>query len=485
MKPRSPVLGYNHNVRYANRLWHVQTEDSGVQNPHIFTHLFHNGTILATKRTDYDPAAEVPVVQKLMQTQHKTMLRELKAGVYDEKISKYFGEPVVRGASDDGEVASGAFPVVNPAATSTPAASSPAAASASASAAPPPAPPPSVDEDSTVFDPYVPTAMRQERAARGERVTNERATVAGPSSNAGTDTAVEQARADMGSAPTMLAVPRAGDDEGPRFRDTLSTPSPHAGRSPSGTAPRIPTPSGGVRERVPTPLGTAIPRNPTPTANAKPSSTLPPARPPSQPTAARPAPAPPPSQPTVAPPARPAQAMPLVGRPPSQPTMARPTPSSGSPQVGRPSSQPGMSRPPVGGGTTRPAPGRPTPPTTARPGVPPSTVPATQSRANVPAQGTGGIGERRRSPSQPAFAKPTAEGVVVARPAVIIGGESSRAPAPRPPASAVPARWSGDPPPIDPAARPSSDNIFGGDLISEKSLDEVILAYLSEDLNEK
>ena len=32
---------------------------------------------------------------------------------------------------------------------------------------------------------------------------------------------------------------------------------------------------------------------------------------------------------------------------------------------------------------------------------------------------------------------------------------------------------------------PTSDNIFGGDLISEKSLDEVILAYLSEDLNDK
>ena len=61
MKPRSPVLGYNHNVRYAGRLWHVQTEDSGVNNPHIFTHLFHDGTILATKRVDYDPSSEVGV----------------------------------------------------------------------------------------------------------------------------------------------------------------------------------------------------------------------------------------------------------------------------------------------------------------------------------------------------------------------------------------------------------------------------------------
>src|SRR6185503_19357424 len=96
MKARSPVLGYNHNVRYAGRLWHVQTEDSGVANPHVFTHLFHDGTILATKRLDYDPASEVAAVQKLMQTQHKALLRELKAGVFDEKIGKFFGEPVVR-----------------------------------------------------------------------------------------------------------------------------------------------------------------------------------------------------------------------------------------------------------------------------------------------------------------------------------------------------------------------------------------------------
>src|SRR4051794_38519461 len=96
MKVRSPVLGYNHNVRYAERLWHVQTEDSGVQNPHVFTHLFHDGTILATKRLDYDPTSEVIAVQKLMQVQHKTMLRELKSGVFDEKISKYLGVPVVR-----------------------------------------------------------------------------------------------------------------------------------------------------------------------------------------------------------------------------------------------------------------------------------------------------------------------------------------------------------------------------------------------------
>ena len=41
------------------------------------------------------------------------------------------------------------------------------------------------------------------------------------------------------------------------------------------------------------------------------------------------------------------------------------------------------------------------------------------------------------------------------------------------------------PPPASEPKTTTNDNIFGGDSISEKSLDEVILAYLSEDLNEK
>src|SRR6185312_1457305 len=96
MKPRSPVLGYNHNVRYAGQLWHVQTEDSGVTNPHIFTHLFHGGTILASRRLDYDAESDVQVVQKLMQAQHKALLRDLKIGSFDEKIEKFLGKPLVK-----------------------------------------------------------------------------------------------------------------------------------------------------------------------------------------------------------------------------------------------------------------------------------------------------------------------------------------------------------------------------------------------------
>ena len=53
-KAPSPLLGYNNNVRHKNRVFHIQTEDSGVKHPHIITHLFMDGgRILKSVKTSY------------------------------------------------------------------------------------------------------------------------------------------------------------------------------------------------------------------------------------------------------------------------------------------------------------------------------------------------------------------------------------------------------------------------------------------------
>jgi hypothetical protein len=89
---RSPILGYNHNIGHRGLVFHVQTEDSGVDNPHIFTHLFHGGVIIFTRKIDYDAAADESVVKSLMQAQHKAMLKELKRGIFDERIDSFLGD---------------------------------------------------------------------------------------------------------------------------------------------------------------------------------------------------------------------------------------------------------------------------------------------------------------------------------------------------------------------------------------------------------
>jgi len=80
---RPPFLGYNHNVRHKGRLFHVQTEDSGLTRPVLTTHVFIEGTILATLRSQYTLDEPDAVVQKRMQTQHKTMLKRVRDGEFD------------------------------------------------------------------------------------------------------------------------------------------------------------------------------------------------------------------------------------------------------------------------------------------------------------------------------------------------------------------------------------------------------------------
>jgi hypothetical protein len=81
------VTGFNHNIKHKGNVYHVQTEDSGRNNPHIITHLFVGGNILASKKTSYADILNAEnlqeVVRELMEEQHKEMLRNLINGLYD------------------------------------------------------------------------------------------------------------------------------------------------------------------------------------------------------------------------------------------------------------------------------------------------------------------------------------------------------------------------------------------------------------------
>ena len=78
------LVGYNTNISYKGTVYHVQTEDSGIKNPHIITLLYDKGTILARKKTSYAHIALAPdykeKVRELMKEQHKAMIKELIHG---------------------------------------------------------------------------------------------------------------------------------------------------------------------------------------------------------------------------------------------------------------------------------------------------------------------------------------------------------------------------------------------------------------------
>jgi hypothetical protein len=94
-KGPSPLLGYNNNVRHRGKVFHIQTEDSGVARPHIITHLFMDGgRILKSVKTSYAEQVGTPdmveTVRRMMKEQHKAMFTALREGAFD---------PVIEGAT--------------------------------------------------------------------------------------------------------------------------------------------------------------------------------------------------------------------------------------------------------------------------------------------------------------------------------------------------------------------------------------------------
>jgi hypothetical protein len=104
-------LGYNHNLRHGGRVFHVQTEDSGAGYARLYTHLFFEGTILASKKQEYAPDSPEDAVRAMMQQLHKSMIKELKHGGHDPRISAFFaarGERAVVGEHPSPSVSAGA-----------------------------------------------------------------------------------------------------------------------------------------------------------------------------------------------------------------------------------------------------------------------------------------------------------------------------------------------------------------------------------------
>jgi hypothetical protein len=97
------LSGFNTNFRYRGVLFHVQTEDSGHGKPHVITHLFHGGNIIASEKQSYsDRLGEgdiEEVVRKLMEGQHKQMLKQLSRGEHDVAIGERLGPDVFQAAA--------------------------------------------------------------------------------------------------------------------------------------------------------------------------------------------------------------------------------------------------------------------------------------------------------------------------------------------------------------------------------------------------
>ncbi len=95
VKPRVRMLsGFNHNMKYKGRVYHIQTEDGGKDNPQIITHAFLGGVILDTVRRSYQDLLDTPdwqdVLLARMKAQHLEEIRRLFSGAFDAATKESF-----------------------------------------------------------------------------------------------------------------------------------------------------------------------------------------------------------------------------------------------------------------------------------------------------------------------------------------------------------------------------------------------------------
>lgn len=246
-KAPSPLLGYNNNVRHKGRVFHIQTEDSGVNRPHIITHLFMDGgRILKSVKTSYaehvgqDKLGEV--VKKMMKDQHKAMFTALRDGGYDQLI-----DDALRSGSQQRLAA--------------------ATAKARGKSAPPP---PLVEPPKTQRDPEI-VELTEPLLAPAEELEAEL--------NLDLD-ALERASQEAATAHVTRAAPDLPPPPANLLRDRMSPTEPDTGRY------RSLVPNG--EERVPT--STRAPRpSPAPRTAPRSERTPPPPRPAARPKSERPA----------------------------------------------------------------------------------------------------------------------------------------------------------------------------------------------------
>jgi hypothetical protein len=87
------LIGYNNDVDYRDKKFHIQTEDHGENDPRIESQIFHKGQILDTEIVsygdlleEYDEATAEEKVKSLMWATHRGLYKRLASGEYDEQV---------------------------------------------------------------------------------------------------------------------------------------------------------------------------------------------------------------------------------------------------------------------------------------------------------------------------------------------------------------------------------------------------------------
>ena len=98
--------GFNTDVDYEGRIFHVQTEDKGFDNPVVESLVYSGGEIITSQRQSYaellrSPGFNDSELARRMETQHQAIIREIMSGRFDPDGPQPFGYNIVTNRSLD------------------------------------------------------------------------------------------------------------------------------------------------------------------------------------------------------------------------------------------------------------------------------------------------------------------------------------------------------------------------------------------------
>lgn len=98
------ITGFNTDVEYEGRVFHVQTEDKGRDKPVVESLVYSGGEIVASRRASYAELAQSTdyseaEVLKRMESQHQALIRDIRNGRFDPEGPKPFGSSLVSNRS--------------------------------------------------------------------------------------------------------------------------------------------------------------------------------------------------------------------------------------------------------------------------------------------------------------------------------------------------------------------------------------------------
>jgi hypothetical protein len=103
------ITGFNTDVEYDGRVFHVQTEDKGKDNPLVESLVYSGGEIVTQRKSSYadllnSGAFTEAEVMRRMDSQHRGLLQEIVAGRLDPDGPKPFGYNIITNRSFDAVV---------------------------------------------------------------------------------------------------------------------------------------------------------------------------------------------------------------------------------------------------------------------------------------------------------------------------------------------------------------------------------------------